>query len=78
MECPEAADKLVEGDTIEVDIREGVIVRQSDHAQFQAEPLSELMREIVNVGGLVEYVKAQALKAESGLLASKVKDSRSK
>lgn len=78
MECSEAADKLVEGDTIEVDIREGVIIRQSDQAQFQAEPLSELMREIVNIGGLVEYVKAQSLKPESGFLASEAKDSRSK
>jgi 3-isopropylmalate/(R)-2-methylmalate dehydratase small subunit len=57
LEAPEAARSLGEGDRVVVDPASGEIVRELDNAVFRAEPIPLFMRELVEAGGLVPYLR---------------------
>ena len=57
LECKEAVDGITEGDEVEVDIENGTITNHSTGKSFNAEPYPLELREIINVGGLMNYVK---------------------
>ena len=57
LECPEAADKIKEGNELEVDLEKGGIRNLSTGKTFQAVPFPDFMREIIKAGGLINYVK---------------------
>ncbi len=57
LECEEAVDNIKEGDEIEVDFTAGIIKNNSTGKQFKAEPFPPFMQELINAGGLMEYVK---------------------
>ena len=57
LECPEAADNITAGDTVEVDLSAGKITNLSSGRTFTSKPYPEFMMQIVNAGGLVEYTR---------------------
>lgn len=51
------ADKIRDGDSIEIDADEGVIYNRSRDESYRTTPLPPFLQEIVATGGLVEYTK---------------------
>ena len=58
--APEAADGIGEGDELTVDLATGEIADLTTGATFQAQPLPPFMRELVDAGGLLPYLKSRA------------------
>ncbi|MBP3870405.1 MAG: 3-isopropylmalate dehydratase small subunit [Faecalicoccus sp.] len=59
MECPEAAAAINDGDEVKVDFDTGVITDVTTGETFKAQPFPEFMQNLINVGGLVNYVNAK-------------------
>ncbi len=57
LECTEAVDKTGGGDILEVDLAIGEIRNITRDKTFIAAPYPDFVREIINVGGLVEYTR---------------------
>lgn len=57
MECREAAEKIENGDEVEVDFDSGVITNVTKGEDYQAEPFPEFIKEIINKGGLLNSLK---------------------
>ncbi|MDY6795254.1 MAG: 3-isopropylmalate dehydratase small subunit [Actinomycetota bacterium] len=57
LECPEAVAHIETGHELKVDLEKGMIEDTTTGASFQATPFPGFMREIINLGGLVEYVR---------------------
>jgi 3-isopropylmalate/(R)-2-methylmalate dehydratase small subunit len=64
MECPEAAKAIKAGDKVSVNFNTGEIVNETTGEKFKAEPFPEFIKEIINAGGLVNYVGARPQGAE--------------
>lgn len=56
MECPEAAEAIQAGDTVEVDFSKGLIHDVTTGATFQALPFPEFIRNIIDSGGLLNSI----------------------
>ncbi|MGA9139573.1 MAG: 3-isopropylmalate dehydratase small subunit [Methanocella sp.] len=56
LECPDA-DRIAEGDVLEIDEAKGVIVNKTKKETYKAKPLPEFLMEIVRSGGLLEYAR---------------------
>ncbi len=56
LECAQT-DKIDEGDTLEVDFASGLIKNITKDQQYQATPLPDFVRGIVDAGGLKEYTR---------------------
>ncbi len=59
LECPEAAKKINEGDQISVDFEKGLIKDETTGEQFEAVPFPAFIENIINCGGLMEYIKSK-------------------
>jgi len=59
MECPEAFDGIAENDIVQVDLDNGTITNVTNGAVFKAAPFPPFMKDLIDRGGLVEYVKAK-------------------
>ena len=59
LECPEAVAGISNGDTVEVDLEVGKITNVTTGKTYQATPFPPFMRELIEVGGLVNYAKAK-------------------
>lgn len=57
LECPEAVDGTDGGDDLEIDLKSGTIVNRTKNRTFRAAPFPETMQEIINAGGMVNYVR---------------------
>lgn len=57
MECREAAERIENGDEVEVDFDSGVITNVTKGESYQAEPFPEFIKEIINKGGLLNSLK---------------------
>lgn len=57
LECPEAVDEINDGDELEVNIETGEIRNLTTGKTYQAMPIPPFMREILNAGGLINYVR---------------------
>jgi 3-isopropylmalate/(R)-2-methylmalate dehydratase small subunit len=55
--CPRLVDVTDSGDAIEVDVAGGLVTNVTKNKSFEAEPLPDFILEIVECGGLVEWVK---------------------
>jgi len=64
LECPEAFEGMNKGDEIEVNLKTGEIKNLSNGRTFQAQPIPPFMQELLNAGGLMEWVKKK-VKAKS-------------
>ncbi len=56
IEC-EQADKIDEGDDIEIDYENGKIINKTKNEEYQTTPIPEFLRQIIECGGLVEFGK---------------------
>ncbi len=57
LESPEASAAIAEGHQIRVDLSNGQIQDLTDGQTYQAAPFPSFMQELINAGGLIEYVK---------------------
>ncbi len=57
LECAEASADIDAGDEVEVDFDTGVITNKTKDKTYQAVAFPPFMQEIINSGGLVEYIK---------------------
>ncbi len=57
LECPEAVDGTEAGDLLEIDLKSGGILNRTRNRSFQAAPFPETMQEIINAGGMVNFVR---------------------
>lgn len=68
LECPEAAMGISQGDEVEIDLASGVITNHTTGTSYQAAPFPPFIQELVQAGGMVNYVRqrleAQAVPAE--------------
>jgi 3-isopropylmalate/(R)-2-methylmalate dehydratase small subunit len=58
-ESKEAVEGIAEGDDIEVEMETGLIRNRSQNKEFQAAPIPPFMQELIDSGGLMEYVKTK-------------------
>jgi 3-isopropylmalate/(R)-2-methylmalate dehydratase small subunit len=63
LECPEAAERIQDGDEIEVDLGRGQIVNHTRSETYQANPLPEFVLKIVAAGGMVAFLKNHDIEA---------------
>ncbi|MDG6243105.1 MAG: 3-isopropylmalate dehydratase small subunit [Methanolobus sp.] len=56
LECPDT-DKIEDGDELDVDLATGVIRNITKKEQYQATPLPDFVRGIMDAGGLIEYTR---------------------
>jgi 3-isopropylmalate/(R)-2-methylmalate dehydratase small subunit len=56
-ECPEASDNLIEGDLVEIDLTTGLIRNLTRSGTFRATPFPEVIQQIIEAGGIVEFVR---------------------
>ncbi len=56
LESPEAADAIMEGHEVEIDVSEGRIKDLTTGETYIATPFPDFMREIIAAGGLINYV----------------------
>lgn len=59
LECKDAVNGISEGDEVEVDIASGRIVNRTTGSEYNAEPYPQELREIIDAGGLMNFVKKQ-------------------
>ena len=57
LECPEAADRISNGDTVSVDLDTGEITDIATGDKFKAAPFPPEVRRLIDAGGMVEFVK---------------------
>ena len=57
LECPEAADAIMDGDEVSVDFETGIIKDETTGREFRAEPFPKFMMDIFRAGGLASYIK---------------------
>ena len=60
LECPDT-DKIDETDHIDVDFVTGVIINTTKKETYQATPLPDFVRSIVDAGGLIGYAREMLL-----------------
>ena len=58
LECPQASENIDDGDKIEIDFDTGVIFNKTKNQTYKAEPFPEFMQNLIQKGGLVEYIKS--------------------
>jgi 3-isopropylmalate/(R)-2-methylmalate dehydratase small subunit len=56
-ESEEAAEKILEGDEIEVDADSGTIRNLTKNEEYTAKPIPPFMQELISAGGLIEWTK---------------------
>jgi len=59
LECPEAAAAIRGGDCVTVDFETGLIRDETTGAVFHAAPFPPFMRNLIALGGLVEYARSK-------------------
>ena len=57
LECPEAAEKIQNGDEVEVDFDTVGITNVTRNEQYQAHPFPEFIKNIINKNGLLNSLK---------------------
>lgn len=62
IECPEAAEDISEGDTVEVDFENGCIKNVTKNKEYNTMPFPEFIQQIIKAGGLVEAINSGMIK----------------
>lgn len=57
IECPEAVKDIDDGDKVTVDLTKGLVTNMTKNKTYSTTPFPAFMQEIIDAGGLVEYVK---------------------
>jgi 3-isopropylmalate dehydratase small subunit len=66
LQSPQAAEAVEEGDELEVDPAEGVIRNLTRGDEYRAEAFPEFMAELMNMGGLVPWVRRRLEEQRAG------------
>lgn len=64
LESEEAVEGLSEGGLVVVDLASGEIESISSGKTFSAHPIPDFMRQLINTGGLVNYIRKDKMKVE--------------
>ena len=59
LECPEAVEGTVAGQTLEVDLESGTVTNLDTGQTFRAEPYPPFLMAIIEAGGLIPYTRAR-------------------
>lgn len=60
LECPDDLTGLVDGkDVLQVDLEQGLITHAASNKTYKAAPFPPFMQDLINRGGLVEYVMSR-------------------
>jgi 3-isopropylmalate/(R)-2-methylmalate dehydratase small subunit len=73
LECAEA-DRISEGDVLEIDEANGIIKNKTKKETYKVKPLPEFLMEIVRSGGLIEFARKMVEQKDK----SKSKDKKEK
>ena len=57
LECPEASEKIQNGDEVSIDFDTGLITNLTKGETYQANPFPEFIKEIIQAGGLMADIK---------------------
>ena len=57
MECPEASERIEDGDEVAIDFATGVITNVTKGETYQAAPFPAFIQEIIDAGGLLNSLK---------------------
>jgi len=57
LECPEASEKIENGDEVAVDFDTGVITNITKNETYQAEPFPDFVKEIIKADGLMNSLR---------------------
>lgn len=57
LECPEAVAGISKGDEVEIELESGKITNVTTGKTYQAKPFPPFMRQLIEVGGLVNYTR---------------------
>ena len=57
LECPEASEKISDGDEVSVDFDTGVITNITKNETYKAEPFPEFVKNIIDSDGLLNSLK---------------------
>lgn len=63
--CAEAVDAIDAGDDVEVDLAAGTIRNTTKATEHSFEPLPEFLREMLDAGGLIPWLRAQRERAQA-------------
>ena len=58
LECEDAAKDIDEGDQVEIDFDTGLITNVTKGKTYEAQPFPEFIRQMINKGGLMAFIKA--------------------
>lgn len=61
IESEEAVDELSDGEEIIVDLATGEIKDRNEHKSFPTKPIPEFMRDLIQAGGLVNYIREKKM-----------------
>lgn len=64
LECPEAAERISDGDRVSVDFETGVITDETTGEKFQAAAFPEFITRIIEQGGLLSYLRERKTSAK--------------
>lgn len=56
-ECPDAAGQIQAGDEVEINLSSGEILNNTSKKRYKFEPFPREMQEIIQAGGLMNFVK---------------------
>ena len=59
LECPEASEKIENGDSVSVDFDTGIITNITKNESYQAEPFPNFVKEIIKADGLMNSIRKQ-------------------
>ncbi len=59
IELPGASKEIDEGDELEIDLEKGLVKNKSKRKEYKISKFPEFMQEIINAGGLLEWVSAK-------------------
>ncbi len=57
VECPDAAEAIMDGHTVEADLDNGVIYDKTTGESFKTQPFPAFIQKIIENGGLVESIR---------------------
>ena len=57
LECPEASEKIADGDEVSIDFDTGVITNVTKNETYKAEPFPEFVKKIIDADGLLNSLK---------------------
>ena len=57
LECPEASERIADGDEVSIDFDTGVITNLTKNETYKAEPFPEFVKKIIDADGLLNSLK---------------------